>query len=150
MILGWLKCELPRINFPLLFLSSLEKFLNQTNKACGTTPSPPIFFKRVELIIGVWMQKEKELSNFDIKHMFCNTGIKNLADLNLHLSNTGRENSSKEKPKQVKLLTYKQLTRNVSGFLRSCTREISRECEKSPHERWNFFGNMRIGCMREM
>ena len=53
------------------------------------------------------MQKEKELSNFDIKHMFCNTGIKNLADLNLHLSNTGRENSSTGKTKASKI-TYLQ------------------------------------------
>ena len=66
--------------------------------------------------------------------MFCNTGIKNLADLNLHFSHTGRETSSKEKTKQVTLLTYKQLTRIRDGFLGACTREISRECEKSPHE----------------
>ena len=76
MILGWLKGELPRIDLPLLFSSLLEKFLNQTNRVCGTTISPPIFFKRVELITRVWMQKEKEQSNFDIEHMFSNTGNK--------------------------------------------------------------------------
>ena len=61
-------------------------------------------------------KKRKNLSNFDTKHMFCNTGIKILADFNLHFSNTERENSSKEKPKQVKWLTYKQLTRICAWF----------------------------------